>query len=204
MVTSSNADISAVTVIFPVCDGVQCASVPNSTIVQDTMSTLSASTTQSDLVTIQSRLATIQSGLATIQSDLATLLVRKESFEARVEAKQEYNRFLAAIEDMNRYFHLESSLPALANLQQGCNSTCLFYFIEDTDSKSCAEWKVQKVLLEMKNLSQLCRMRLSRKFGSDFLTKLEPVIQNLLDATTLAGVTEKEKSEVDDIWEELL
>ncbi len=229
--TSSNSDISAFAAISQVSDGSPSASAPNTATIQ--VSQQMAVIPNAHIQQLVNERDCLEKELRQAKLELFTVLeesrqrrednfakdaeikelkaaneVLKQRLEtvelrlARMEAKQEYSRFLVAIQDINGYFRLERAMPDLVNVRDDRN-TCHF-ILNTSDSPQFALWKTHKVLLEITKLSPRCQEKIIKKFGPNFLARFEQVVRPRLVSSTLAMVTDEEKTEVDEIWEDLL
>jgi chromosome segregation ATPase len=141
-------------------------------------------------------LVSTRSTLASTTSELSKAILRIES----LEVKQEFDKYVVSIQDINRAFELERKMSRFSNplrkLRSARVESC-HYINEKDDSRSVMWLKASKAAERIDSMSTLCREKFELKYGQNFLNEIKKYIGSIPKE---APCSDEESSEVDDFW----
>ena len=117
-------------------------------------------------------------------------------------AKEEFEKFLIAIQDLNSLYRLENKFPQLTNLRDIRVSS--FHYIKDVDQQQVVNYKRNEVISRIETgMTQGCKKLFVKNFGETFLSELEAVLKGSISALSPAtsSLTPSQQSEADDWWD---
>jgi hypothetical protein len=114
--------------------------------------------------------------------------------------EREYGQYLVMLQDLNRQDRLETNLPLLRPVLQSMRGVRVdaCHFILDADTNEVVEYKRFVTLRKLKEMSPACKKR----FEKHSKGLVDGVINHLLHSSIPPGLSEVEKSEIDDWFEE--
>ena len=113
----------------------------------------------------------------------------------KLMAKDEFEKFLVAIQDLNSLYRLEKVFKELENLRDTA-----FHYIRDGDYEPLKHYKAREVVFRLQKMSQGCKLLFKKNFGSSFLSDLNKVLTDNVKPQAAIAPLPDEKSEADDWW----
>lgn len=146
-----------------------------------------------------------------LKARIAALELQNEELVHRVENleyQNEYNKFLVVLQDLNRFLKLEKeeSLPIAIRrkirvIRSSRVANC-HYILED-DEDVVVEYKKDKAMEKIKEMSVKCRNIFMKKNGPDFLETLERCITSkCVVSASERRIRDDDRIDADEWWED--
>lgn len=113
-------------------------------------------------------------------------------------AKDEFEKILVAIQDLNSLYRLEKVFKELENLRD--TRVSAFHYIRDGENEPLKHYKAREVVSRLQKMSQGCKLLFKKNFGSSFLSDLNKVLTDNVKPQAAIAPLPDEKSEADDWW----
>ena len=116
----------------------------------------------------------------------------------KLMAKDEFEKILVAIQDLNSLYRLEKVFKELENLRD--TRVSAFHYIRDGENEPLKHYKAREVVSRLQKMSQGCKLLFKKNFGSSFLSDLNKVLTDNVKPQAAIAPLPDEKSEADDWW----
>jgi len=134
-----------------------------------------------------------------LQGEISELKKRQAEFFAR----EEYSRYLIALQDLNTEYQLEKTDSPDFNtnfntLRSKRNSES--HFILNEDNKNLKVYKAVSIRDRLDTMSPECAVKFTKKFGPSFINAVKTYISTSIVLT--GTVSEKDKKAADEWWDD--
>jgi predicted RNase H-like nuclease (RuvC/YqgF family) len=154
---------------------------------------------------LRERIKELESDVHTLKSEVRYL----NGKVANSDLKEEYGKFVIALQDLNRIYSLERhSLLSSSTRSRMCKLRSSriesFHYIYECDSIDVQKYKQLKALSELKrDMTPECRAVFAKKNGDSFLSEIINCLASVVPKTSVT-IADAEKSEADDWWDDVV
>ena len=149
-----------------------------------------------------------------LEAENENLIMRIRALEGQINelnskvnnmiAKDEFEKFLVAIQDLNSIYTLEKKFSKLSGLRF-TRVSAFHYIKKKVDSQQLVSYKKDIVISRLKTgMTQGCKSLFVKKFGSTFLSELVAALSSVPDLSppaTASSLTPDEQSDAVDWWD---
>jgi predicted nuclease with TOPRIM domain len=165
-----------------------------------------ASARVADVDRLQGEISELKTENAELRRDNAELkedIVEMKKRQAEFFAREEYSRYLIALQDLNTEYQLEKTISPDFNtnfntLRSKRNSES--HFILKEDNKNLKVYKAVSIRDRLDTMSPECAVKFTKKFGPSFLNAVKTYISTSIVLT--GTVSEKDKKAADEWWDD--
>jgi regulator of replication initiation timing len=136
-----------------------------------------------------------------LKEENALLKIELKAVNARVlklELQVEYQKFLVAMQDINRFHQLESQVPNLYKLRKKRRE--ISDFIDENDSLDLRNYKASFTLTKINEMSTPCQQIFGTKFSDNFLTQFTNEVKKI--GLVVGSVSDDEIVDTEEWWNE--
>jgi regulator of replication initiation timing len=116
----------------------------------------------------------------------------------KLELPVEYQKFLVAMQDINRFHQLESQVPNLYKLRKKRRE--ISHFIDENDSLDLRNYKASFTLTKINEMSTPCQQIFGTKFSDNFLTQFTNEVKKI--GLVVGSVSDDEIVDTEEWWNE--
>mmetsp|Transcript_6102 Transcript_6102/g.9121 ORF Transcript_6102/g.9121 Transcript_6102/m.9121 type:complete len:192 (+) Transcript_6102:167-742(+) len=155
-------------------------------------------------------ITTESQNMVEIKKRISDLEIKNSGLESRIvklETKDEFNKYLVVLQDLNSHYSLEKDSNLYHEIQRKMNALRSYrvlgcHYILDDDYDELRYYKEWLTLSKLRNSMTIdCKTMFRRKFGPNFLTAVASVLASKNNyGSQLFNLSEDERSEADEWW----
>ena len=163
---------------------------------------------------LKQRIQDLKQRIQDLEAENENLIMRIRALEGQINelnskvnnmiAKDEFEKFLVAIQDLNSIYTLEKKFSKLSGLRF-TRVSAFHYIKKKVDSQQLVSYKKDIVISRLKTgMTQGCKSLFVKKFGSTFLSELVAALSSVPDLSppaTASSLTPDEQSDAVDWWD---